>query len=102
VAHAFLSMSEHEGFGIPLLEAMHFDIPVIAYAAAAVPYTLGEAGILVEEKSFSQIAEIFHRVMTDETFRSQILAAQRRRLRDFAPQKVKAMLKLYLDELLEA
>jgi glycosyltransferase involved in cell wall biosynthesis len=101
VAQVFVSMSEHEGFGVPLLEAMYFDLPVIAYAAAAVPYTLGQAGILVHEKNFSTIAELVHRIISDEPYRAQILAAQRRRLKDLAPQKVKAMLRLYLDTLLE-
>jgi glycosyltransferase involved in cell wall biosynthesis len=101
VAQVFVSMSEHEGFGVPLLEAMYFDLPVIAYAAAAVPYTLGQAGILVHEKNFSTIAELVHRIISDEPHRAQILAAQRRRLKDLAPQKVKAMLRLYLDTLLE-
>jgi glycosyltransferase involved in cell wall biosynthesis len=99
VADAFLSMSEHEGFGVPLLEAMQFDVPVVAYAAAAVPYTLGPAGILVEDHNWAAIAERLQRVITDTAYRSQILAGQRRRLRDFTPQKVKTMLKLYLDEL---
>jgi len=101
VAHAFLSMSEHEGFGVPLLEAMYFDVPVVAYAATAVPYTLGQAGLLVEDHNFAAIAERLHRVTTDTAFRGQILASQRRRLKDFTPQKVKAMLRLYLDELLD-
>ena len=101
VADAFLSMSEHEGFGVPLLEAMYFDVPVVAYAAAAVPYTLGQAGILVEDDDYGTVTERLHRVITDTTYRSQILTGQRRRLRDFAPQKVRAMLKLYLDELLD-
>jgi glycosyltransferase involved in cell wall biosynthesis len=99
-ADAFLSMSEHEGFGVPLLEAMYFDIPVIAYAAAAVPYTMGRAGIVMREKNIVQIAERLHHVMEDRDFRAEILAGQRRRLRDFAPSKVQAMLRLYLDELL--
>jgi glycosyltransferase involved in cell wall biosynthesis len=100
VADAFLSMSEHEGFGVPLLEAMYFDIPVIAYAATAVPYTMGRAGIVMREKNIFQIAECLHHVMEDRDFRAEILAGQRRRLRDFAPSKVQAMLRLYLDELL--
>jgi glycosyltransferase involved in cell wall biosynthesis len=100
VADAFLSMSEHEGFGVPLLEAMYFDIPVIAYAAAAIPYTMGRAGIVVREKNMLQIAERLHHVIEDLDFRAEILAGQRRRLRDFAPSKVQAMLRLYLDELL--
>jgi glycosyltransferase involved in cell wall biosynthesis len=100
VADAFLSMSEHEGFGVPLLEAMYFDIPVIAYAAAAVPYTMGRAGIVIPEKNIPQIAERLHRVMEDRDFKAEILAGQRRRLRDFVPSKVQAMLRLYLDEFL--
>jgi glycosyltransferase involved in cell wall biosynthesis len=101
VADAFLSMSEHEGFGVPLLEAMYFDVPVVAYAAAAVPYTLGQAGILVEDDNCAAIAERLHQVIIDPAYRNEILEGQRRRLRDFTPQKVKAMLKLYLDELLD-
>jgi glycosyltransferase involved in cell wall biosynthesis len=87
VANAFLSMSEHEGFGIPLVEAMHADVPVVAYAAAAVPYTLGQAGILVADGNYAAVAERLHRVITDTVYREQILAGQRRRLRDFAPKK---------------
>ena len=45
-AHVFVSMSEHEGFGVPLLEAMKFDVPVIAYDAAAVGETVDGAGVL--------------------------------------------------------
>jgi len=44
-ASAFVSLSEHEGFGVPLLEAMRFDVPVIAYDAAAVGETVGGAGV---------------------------------------------------------
>ena len=101
-ARVFLSMSEHEGFGVPLVEAMYFDLPVVAYATTAVSYTLGPAGVLVQEPNAVAVAETLHRVMTDNDFRAQILAGQRRRLKDFAPEKVKAMFRLYLDELLEA
>ena len=44
-AHAYVSLSEHEGFCVPLVEAMAMDVPVLAYAAAAVPETLGGAGV---------------------------------------------------------
>jgi len=99
-ARAFLSMSEHEGFGVPLVEAMYFNLPVVAYATTAVPYTLGPAGVLVHEPNVTLIAETLRRVMTEGDDRDQLLAGQRRRLKDFAPQKVQAMLKWYLDELL--
>ncbi|MBN2006217.1 MAG: glycosyltransferase, partial [Anaerolineae bacterium] len=55
-ASVFVSMSEHEGFCIPLLEAMNFDIPALAFKAAAVPDTLGGAGVLVNEKRYDIIA----------------------------------------------
>jgi glycosyltransferase involved in cell wall biosynthesis len=97
-AAVFLSMSEHEGFCVPLLEAMRFDLPVVAYAAAAVPDTLGGAGILVRDKRAPAIAATIHRLRTDRTFREAVVARQRRRLRDFAPAKVLGMLRLFLAE----
>ena len=48
-ADVFLSLSEHEGFCLPLVESMIFDLPVVALAATAVPYTLGEAGVLLRD-----------------------------------------------------
>ena len=43
-ADAYVSLSEHEGFCVPLVESMAMDVPVLAYAAGAVPETLGGAG----------------------------------------------------------
>ena len=99
MADAFVSMSEHEGFCVPLIEAMYFGVPIVAYAAAAVPFTLGNAGVLVKEKDFSKTAEVLHRVIRERQFKDQIIAGQRRRLKDFSLQKTTAMLKLYLEEL---
>ena len=50
-------MSEHEGFCVPLVEAMYFRVPIVAYAAAAVPDTLGGCGVLVTDKLPETIAE---------------------------------------------
>ena len=58
ISSLFLCMSEHEGFCIPLIEAMVHDVPVLAYEAAAVPETLDGAGILFREKRFDLIAEM--------------------------------------------
>ncbi|TMG62442.1 MAG: glycosyltransferase family 4 protein, partial [Chloroflexi bacterium] len=49
-ATAFVSLSEHEGFGVPLLEAMRFRLPVVAYNAAAIGETVGAAGVLLQER----------------------------------------------------
>jgi glycosyltransferase involved in cell wall biosynthesis len=82
-ADAFLCMSEHEGFCVPLLEAMHYGVPVLAYAAAAVPDTMGPAGVLVRDKKFDEIAEMLHLLITDAALRQQIIEGQREQLKRF-------------------
>lgn len=79
-AHVFLSMSEHEGFGLPLVESMIFDLPVVAYDSSAVPYTLGGAGVLLRTKKVDYVAELVHLVATQEDLRQKIINAQRQRL----------------------
>jgi glycosyltransferase involved in cell wall biosynthesis len=85
-ADLFLCLSEHEGFCIPLLEAMAFDLPVLAYGAAGVPYTLGGAGVLVKTKRYDLLAELIDLVVHDGIVRQQLIAGQQRRLRDLAPE----------------
>jgi glycosyltransferase involved in cell wall biosynthesis len=91
-AHLYLLMSEHEGFCVPLLEAMHFGVPIVAYAAAAVPGTLGDGGLLVKEKKYDEIAELVDYVMTEKGVAESLVEAGRRRLGDFAPEKIEGQL----------
>ncbi len=95
----YLSMSEHEGFGIPLLESMHFGLPIIAYKAAAIAETLGGSGILVKIKDHAAIAELIGLVLEDENLRTEIVARQRERLRDFLPIKIEPQLRQLLQTL---
>lgn len=88
-ADVFLSMSRHEGFGIPLLEAMNFQIPVFAYDAAAVKDTLGGAGILLETNNPAQIAGQINEVLCDSEGCRKLLADQTARLADFSRAAVK-------------
>jgi glycosyltransferase involved in cell wall biosynthesis len=97
LADLYLLMSEHEGFCVPLLEAMHFGVPVIAYGASAVPHTLGRAGLIVGEKRFDEIAELMALVASDAGLRRRLVAAGKERLRDFAPAKIEARLRELLD-----
>jgi glycosyltransferase involved in cell wall biosynthesis len=90
VADLYLVMSEHEGFCVPLLEAMHFGVPIVAYAAAAVPATLGEAGVLVREKRPAETAELMHLVLGDEAVRGRVVAAGRERLKAFGADRIAA------------
>jgi glycosyltransferase involved in cell wall biosynthesis len=82
-ADVFVVCSEHEGFCVPLLEAMHRQVPIVAYSATAVTETLDDAGILLDVKDPCTIAAAVDRVVTDPTLRSQLVDAGARRVRDF-------------------
>jgi L-malate glycosyltransferase len=87
-ASAYVSLSEHEGFCVPLLEAMAAEVPVLAYAAGAVPETLGGAGMLFAPKDLEHAAELLGLLVYDEDVRRSILAGQRRRLADFGSDRL--------------
>jgi glycosyltransferase involved in cell wall biosynthesis len=89
-AHAYVSLSEHEGFCVPLIEAMAMDVPVLAYAAGAVPETMGGAGLTFAPKDLEQAAELLGAVVYDEPLRAQVLAGQRTRRQDFARLRLEA------------
>jgi glycosyltransferase involved in cell wall biosynthesis len=94
-----VSLSEHEGFCVPLVEAMAADVPILAYRAGAVPETLGGAGLLFAPKDLEVAAEMLGLLVYDRSVRAQVLEGQRRRLRDFAPAAIEAKLERVLAEL---
>ncbi len=96
LADIFICMSEHEGFCVPLLEAMHFGIPIIAYKKAAVPETLGDAGILVTKKNYPEIAEMANLLLEDNGLREKVTAGERKRLEYFTKDKMEMRLKKFL------
>jgi glycosyltransferase involved in cell wall biosynthesis len=82
-ADYYISMSEHEGFCVPIVESFHFGVPVLAYSAGAVPETMGGAGILFTDKDYPLLAEFVDRLGRDTVLKERVLAAQRERLADF-------------------
>ena len=96
-ASVYISLSEHEGFCVPLVEAMAMDVPVLAYSAAAVPDTLGGAGLQFAPKDLEYAAELLGMLAFEESPREEILAGQRRRLRDFGDDVVQTRLQQVLD-----
>ena len=84
-ADVFVSCSEHEGFCAPLIEAMNRDVPVVAFAAAAVPETAGNAALLLDAKTPDTVATAVRRVLTDDALREQMIRAGQARVRRFAP-----------------
>jgi glycosyltransferase involved in cell wall biosynthesis len=97
-ADLFVSMSEHEGFAVPLLESMLFEVPILAFAAGAVPDTLGGAGIQFHEKNYEELAEMAHLLSTEEELRAKLAASGRQRLERFAPERVEAELLGFIEE----
>ena len=87
-AAVYISLSEHEGFCVPLLEAMAADVPILAYAAAAVPDTLGGAGVQFAPKDLEQAAELLGALAFDDDLRAEVIAGQRRRLADFGDARI--------------
>lgn len=80
MADLFLCMSEHEGFGVPLLEAMKMGVPVIAYRSSAIPETMNGAGILVNEKNYAYIGALCNELLTDSNLYQKIVERQKVRI----------------------
>ena len=95
-ADVFLCLSEHEGFCVPLLEAMVFDVPIVAYDACAVPETLGGSGIVIDDKDPAFIARVLDEIVNNQEMRKAVIEAQRRRKENFAYEKIKDQLQEYL------
>jgi len=96
----FLSLSEHEGFGLPFIESLVFDLPVVAYDCTAVPYTLGNAGILINTNDrVDLIGELVHTVATDEELRQRLIKGQRQQLKKYTEMKREDFLMGFLKDL---
>jgi L-malate glycosyltransferase len=96
LASVYLCLSEHEGFCLPLMEAMHFGIPVMAYGAAAVPDTMAGSGVMIKEKNYPAIAEMAALICDNSGFRRKITEGQYRRLNNFRENSVEDLIKEHL------
>jgi glycosyltransferase involved in cell wall biosynthesis len=87
-ASVYISLSEHEGFCAPLLEAMAAGVPILAYASTAVPETLGSAGVLFSPKDLEYAAELLAILADDEDVRAAVIAGQRARVAEFGDSRI--------------
>jgi glycosyltransferase involved in cell wall biosynthesis len=83
-ADVFVSLSEHEGFCVPLVEAMHFGVPTVAFASTAVPETVGDATLLLADKDPLTVAVAVQRVLSDDVVRKGLIEAGHRRVEHFS------------------
>jgi len=102
VADLFLCLSEHEGYCVPLVEAMALEVPVLAYDAGAVAETLRGGGVLLRDKRPELVAELVHELTADAGLRRAVLATQRRALAELRAVDFGALLRQKLAPVLEA
>ena len=88
-ADLFLCLSEHEGFCIPIVEAMRYSVPVVAYREGAVPETAGKGAVILENKAPEITAAVMNRVLRDKKLRERMLADQKEELKRFEFEAVK-------------
>jgi glycosyltransferase involved in cell wall biosynthesis len=94
----YLCMSEHEGFCLPVIEAMHFGLPVIAYNGSALSDTVGNGGILVSEKRHAEMAELINIVHGDANIRGELISAGHNRVSELSYENFsKDVAKIVLD-----
>lgn len=97
-ADLFLCMSEHEGFCVPLVEAMFFQIPIIAYKCCAIEETLGEGGLLVTKKNAEESAGLMDWIIRNPEAQLYFKSKQKKRLESLSEENVgKEMLRLIIE-----
>lgn len=92
LADAYLSFSEHEGFGVPLVEAFYMKVPVLAYAAGAVEETMNNGGVLLLEKNFLETASLLDRIMRENDLRERLMDSQLRALEKYKMENIREIL----------
>jgi len=72
--------SRHEGYCLPLVEAMYFDTPVVTRYAGGMPEAMGDAGVMFDDFKPQELAQLVHKVCSDPDLRSKIMQSQKARL----------------------
>lgn len=101
LSSVFLCMSEWETFCVPLVESIYFNIPIVAYNRTAIPDTLGDSGILVNNFKCKELAEMINQIVEDDSFRNRIIQKQNERLKYFERQNVENLLKRYIQQVVD-
>lgn len=97
-ADVFVCCSDHEGFCVPLLEAMYHQLPIVAFGAAAVPETVGAAGVVLPAKGPALVAAALHRVLDEAALHASLLEAGRARLDELSLERSRARLAAVVEE----
>ncbi|MFI3237860.1 MAG: glycosyltransferase [Lachnospiraceae bacterium] len=101
LADIFLCMSEHEGFCIPLVEAMHFQVPIIAYDSTAIPFTMQGQGAIVDTKDPIFIAKLIDVIIKNKSVREELIAVQNNIKKCYEYETVKNVFLGFLKDFIE-
>jgi glycosyltransferase involved in cell wall biosynthesis len=98
-ASAFLCLSEHEGFCIPVLEAFAAGVPVVARPSGGLPETVGDAALLVPDRDPAVVAELLHLAVSDGALRAELVRRGRERVAAYDPDRAAEALRAALGSL---
>jgi glycosyltransferase involved in cell wall biosynthesis len=96
----FVCLYEHEGFCLPVLEALHFGLPVIAYRAGGVPEVAGDAAVMLDDKDLPTIAELIDLCAREQPLRAELARRGEMRLAAFAPDRTEQAVRELVESLL--
>jgi L-malate glycosyltransferase len=99
-AGLFVSLSEHEGFCIPLLEAFHLELPVVARPSGGVPEVAGDAALLTDERDPAVLAELVALALEDAELRAALRERGRARVPRYAPRETERAMRTALESLI--
>lgn len=97
LADIFLCMSEHEGFCVPLVESMFFNVPIVAFNSTAIPATLNDSAIIFDTNDYLEVAELLNYVLSNKKIKDGVIAKQSKRLNDFKIDVISQKLRSILD-----
>lgn len=100
-SHLFVCMSEHEGFGVPLIEAMSFGLPVIAHACSAVTETCGNGGILVDKANWVHMLKQVERLFKEPSYMTALSEKSSKRAKEFSWNQLVCIFDDFLEKLLK-
>ena len=101
-ADVFVCLSEHEGFCVPVIEAMGAGLPVVARAAAVLPETVDDAGLLLTDPGPAEVSAAIDAVLDDPELRASMAERGRIRAAHFAPDRAKEIMRRELGSILES
>jgi glycosyltransferase involved in cell wall biosynthesis len=88
-ADVYVCLSEHEGYCLPVIEAMHFGLPVITSASSALPQTVGTGGVVVEQSDYLELALLINAIGTDPEFKQKLRQSGFERIKSLSMENFK-------------